>query len=374
MIVFNDFQRTWADVGADAQAAFARVGASGWYVLGREVEAFEAELAEFWGMRHAVGVANGLDAIEIGLRAAGLQAGDRVLTTPMSAFATTLAVLRAGGVPVFVDVDSDGALDLDAADAALAAERAAGRPIRFLVPVHLYGRSMDLERLAGLVARHELELVEDCAQSIGAWRDGRAAGSVGRAAACSFYPTKNLGALGDGGALLTDDDDLAELARSLRNYGQERRFEHVRLGMNSRLDEVHAAVLRDSFLPRLHDWTARRAEIADHYRSELRSVRVPSAAEPGSHVWHLFRVEVDPAEREGFLEHLRAQEVQCGVHYPHLIPDQTALAGHDFEVLGPLPNARRVATASVSLPIHPYLTDDEVSRVVEACNAWNGER
>ena len=253
MILLNDFQRQWADTRADVLDATERVGASGWYILGKNVESFERALAASFDRAFAVGCASGLDAIEIALRALGLRPGDKVLTTPLSAFATTLAILRAGGVPVFVDVDDHGLIDL-----ARCEERLATGDIRAFVPVHLYGQPLPLPRLAELQARFAVALVEDCAQSALARFRGRSAGTVGAIAATSFYPTKNLGALGDGGALLTDDPALRDRCASLRNYGQTARYQHDELGLNSRLDELQAAILAQAFLPRLPAWTERR--------------------------------------------------------------------------------------------------------------------
>jgi hypothetical protein len=197
-ILLNDFVSQWREVGADAQAALQRVGESGWLILGREVKGFEAELAAYCQLPHAVGCASGLDAIEIALRVLGLEPGDKVITTPLSAFATTLAIVRAGGVPVFVDVDGSGLLDLERVAHALSRDRA----IKFCVPVHLYGHALDGRALERIAAMPGVQLVEDCAQAIGAQSRGKPVGSIGAAAATSFYPTKNLGALGDGGALL----------------------------------------------------------------------------------------------------------------------------------------------------------------------------
>lgn len=369
-VLANPFQRQWAEIGADVLGAVEHVGASGWYVLGREVEAFEAELAPRFGARAAVGCASGLDAIEIALKGLGLSPGDKVLTTPMSAFATTLAIVRAGGVPVFVDVDAHGLLDLDLAAAALEADPS----IRAMVPVHLFGHALDLSRLEDLTRTHELILVEDCAQAIGArFGEGEAArrvGSVGHAAATSFYPTKNLGALGDGGALVTSDPEAEAVFRSLRDYGQSKKYVHARLGLNSRLDELHAAVLRRAFLPRLDGWTARRGQIAARYAAGLAS---PLAAAlptpPGStSVWHLYPLRVQGGHRDRLLEHLRAKDVQAGVHYPKIIPDQPALEGVPFEVFGGLERARALADDELSVPISPHLTDAEIDEVITAVN------
>src|ERR1043166_1817422 len=197
-------------------AAVERVGASGRYILGPEVEAFETALAGHCGVRHAVGVGNGMDALEIALRCLDLRPGEKVLTTPFSAFAPTLAILRAGGLPLFVDVDDNGNIDLDQCRDILGRDRA----LRFLVPVHLYGNPVALDLLAGLKKDFDLLIVQDCAQALGARSHDRAAGTIGQAAATSFYPTKNLGALGDGGAVLTNDGALATRARTLRHYGQ----------------------------------------------------------------------------------------------------------------------------------------------------------
>ena len=235
------------------------------YVLGREVEAFEAVFAQFCQAPWAVGVASGLDAIEVGLRALGIKPGQPVLTTPLTAFPTTLAILRAGGIPAFVDVDEHGLLDLDRCEALLQ-ERA---DIEYCVPVHLYGQSINLPRLRRLKERFGLRIVEDAAQAHGASFEGEVVGSVGDVTAYSFYPTKNLGALGDAGALTCVSEAVGARARCLRNYGQSARYVHDELGLNSRLDELHAAILREALLPRLPRWTQRRRKIAHRYREGL---------------------------------------------------------------------------------------------------------
>jgi len=364
----NDFRAQWQAVREAALAAVDRVGESGWLILGDEVRAFEQELATVWGARHAVGCASGLDALEIALRACGLRPGERVLTTPLSAFATGLAVIRAGGALAFCDVDESGLMDLDAAEAALAAD--AG--IRAVVPVHLYGHAVDLDGLAELAERFDVLVVEDCAQAIGATSRGRGVGSVGRASATSFYPTKNLGCLGDGGALLTDDDEVARVARELRDYGQRAKYVHESLGLNSRLDELQAAVMRDAMLPSLEAHTARRRAIAARYGEGLDGADVtrPPAPADGGSVWHLYPVLVPAGERERFEQTLREHGVATGRHYPVLLPDQGALAGQDVRVHGDLPNARRFAGSEVSVPLHAYMTDEDVDRVVAACRAF----
>ena len=365
----NDLEALWRDAGEDAVGAMRRVGESGWYILGDEVKGFESALASYWGLPHAVGCANGMDAIEISLRALGLEPGDKVLTTPLSAFATTLAIVRAGGVPVFVDTDERGLLDLGACRAALAADPSIG----FLVPVHLFGFALDLTNLESLRDEFGLKVVVDCAQAIGATSGGRQVGGIGQMAITSFYPTKNLGAIGDAGALLTGDESLATAARALRDYGQSAKYVHDRIGLNSRLDELHAAILKDAMLPRLDGWTARRREIATRYLAEITHPRIqPLGAPEGiESVWHLFPIVVETG-REALLDHLKEGGICTGVHYPVLIPYQAALATAPHEIIGGLPNAERLAAGEISLPLHPFLSDDEIGRVISCANTWNG--
>ena len=366
-ILANDFRALWREIGADAEAALRRVGESGWFILGTEVRSFEKDLAAYWGMREAIGCGNGMDAIEISLRAAGLKPGQRVLTTPLSAFATTLAILRAGGVPVFGDVDATGALDLK-----LARNYFECQPdLRWMVPVHLFGQCMDLTELAKLRDAFGLKIIEDCAQSIGATWKNRRCGSIGLAATTSFYPTKNLGTLGDGGAILTDDPALATAAHQWLNYGQSEKYVHTLPGLNSRLDEIHAAILRDALLPRLETFTSARRQIARAYREGLQHqhLTLPPASAPESHVHHLFPLYVE-GNRESFMDHLRGHHIVTGIHYPHLIPDQPAMLGQRFEIAGPLPVARRLASSEISLPIHPHLSAADCAQVIDACNSW----
>jgi dTDP-4-amino-4,6-dideoxygalactose transaminase len=359
------FAAQWEEIRSDAQRAVDRVGRSGWLVLGDEVRLFEQELASWWGVDHVVGVASGVDALEIALRCAGVGPGQRVLTTPLSAFATTLAVLRAGAEPAWCDVDAAGALDLDAAADAIEHDRA----ISCVLPVHLYGHPMDPDALAALAARHDVTVIEDCAQSAGARRAGRPTGLAGAIAATSFYPTKNLGAMGDGGALLTNDEAVAARARVLRNYGQDRRFHHVEPGLNSRLDELHAAILRSALLPRLDGWLARRAAIAAQYTDALDgSTLRPLRPTAGSSANHLYPVEVVEGDRDACRQALTDAGIDVDTHYPRLCCDQPACAPGGVR-FGDLEIARRIAARELSLPLHPQLDDDGVERVIAACTA-----
>lgn len=368
MILANDFQRQWNDIGPDLMRAFEVVGRSGWYVLGSEVREFESALARTWGMAEAVGVASGLDAIEIGLRLLGCKAGDKVLTSPISAFATVLAIVRTGAIPVFADCDSEGLLDLDQCGDILDKDRG----IRFLVPVHLYGFCLDLDRVRGLRESYALSVVEDCAQSIGAMWRKIPVGTLSQVAATSFYPTKNLGAYGDGGALLTDDEGLAAAARVLRDYGQTAKYRHEEMGYNSRLDEVQAALLNRAALPRLDGWTQRRREIAAEYRALITNpkLQLPAPAVSSHPVWHLFPVRVLNGSKHDFLAHLRASGVAGSEHYPQALGDQPVMSRVKFEAPCGLQRAREFCASQVSLPIHPYLTREEIERVATVCNAW----
>jgi dTDP-4-amino-4,6-dideoxygalactose transaminase len=365
-VAANDFARQWDEIREGALAAVERVGSSGWLILGEEVSAFEAEIAGWWGIAHAVGVGSGLDALEIALRCAEVGPDAKVLTTPFTAFATSLAIIRAGSRPVWCDVDESGGLDLEQAEAALRSDPL----IRAIVPVHLYGHPLDGSRLAQIAAAHDAVLIEDCAQSAGATRDGAPTGRAGLAAATSLYPTKNLGALGDGGVLLTDDAELAARAKRLRNYGQGAHYEHTELGLNSRLDELHAAILRSALLPRLDGWLTRRRQIATRYTAALMNsagTLRPVAPTGGDSACHLFPVEVMAGEPAEVTARLRRAGVAVGRHYPFVCPDQPAAQGRGEIVGGGLPVARRLARRTLSLPIHPHLTDFEVERVIDAC-------
>jgi dTDP-4-amino-4,6-dideoxygalactose transaminase len=360
----NDFKADGPELVKEQLGAVARVLASGWYILGEEVASFEAAWADYCGVPHAVGVANGMDAIEIGMRAAGLTAGDEVITTPMTAFATVLAIIRAGAVPVLADIDpATGLLDPDSVS------RCVGPRTRAVMPVHLYGQVAGMERWIELCRNRNILLFEDCAQAHGArWR-GSTAGSWGVFGAYSFYPTKNLGAIGDAGALITQSDALAENARILRNYGQTIRYHHPYLGLNSRLDEIHAAMLNVR-LRRLAGFTERRRAVAEHYVSGLRNSALQLLARPEereNHVYHLFVVLCE--ERDRLAQHLAQAGVETHSHYPLPIHQQEKCRDLRRDPAG-LEHTERHAASCLSLPCHPHLSDADVERVIEAVNAF----
>jgi len=369
LIMANDFQTQWEDTHSQTLNAVDRVGKSGWLVLGQEVASFETELAEYCNISHATGCASGLDALEIGLKCLGIAPGDKVLTTPLSAFATTLAIIRAGGVPVFVDVDQSGLMDFNLIEQSLTDNP----DIKYLMPVHLFGHAMNLEKMADIKQRFGLNIVEDCCQAIGASYQGIPVGSVGDCGTLSFYPTKNLGAMGDGGALISNDSALAEKSKCFRDYGQTGKYEHELLGLNSRLDELHAAILRDALLPKLAEFTQKRETIARKYTAEISNPALEKALPDSTEgsVWHLYP-GIIKGDRNAFLDYLEQNKISGGVHYPKLISDQKALDGiAGVQTLTPLTNAHMFANQEVSLPIHPYMTDEQIDRVIDACNRWS---
>ncbi len=348
--------------GEDAAAvrsAIDRVVASGWFVLGPEGVAFERAFAAVSGTTYAVGVASGTDAIALALRAIGIGRGDEVITTPLSAAYTALAIMMTGARPVFADVDAVRlTIDPERIESAITPRT------RAILPVHLYGQPADMAAIEQIASAHGLAVVEDCCQAHLATADGRPVGSIGLAGAFSFYPTKNLGALGDGGAVVTNDAALAERVRRLRNGGQSDRYRHDVAGVNSRLDELQAAIL-GARLPWLSAWTARRRALAAVYRAALAGapVEVPRECDAG-HVYHLFVVRSrDHAARAALQRRLAACGVETLVHYPVPITRQPALAGTDP---ADCPIATRACDEVLSLPLYPALSDDDVTRVAAA--------
>ena len=340
--------------------AVTRVIDSAAYINGPSVTAFEAGMARFVGVGHAVGVGNGTDALTIALLAAGVGAGDEVITASHSAVATAMAIARAGATPVLVDIDEKSRC-MDPA----AARRAVGPKTRAIVPVHIYGHPADITALLALARERGLTVVEDCAQAQGALFNGAAVGSMGAAGAFSFYPTKNLGAIGDGGCLVTNDQPMADKARALREYGWARqRFVSDFVGLNSRLDELQAAILIVK-LAHLARNNARRAAIARRYAEGIRHGRVqlPSVAAGCTHAWHLYVVESD--QRDPLRQHLATRGVGTGLHYPVPIHQQPAFARGQS-----LPVTERLYRRLLTLPLFPQMTDDQVQQVIEAVNDW----
>ncbi len=342
--------------GPAVEAAIRRVVDRGWYVLGPEVDAFERAFAAATSASHAVGVGTGTDAIAIILRALDIGPGDEVITTPVSAAYTALACMMVGARPVFADVDPARlTLDPQAIEAAISPRT------RAILPVHLYGQPADMPAIMAIAARHRVAVVEDCCQAHLARCAGRPVGSFGTAAAYSFYPTKNLGALGDGGALTTNDPNLAARAARVRNGGQTDRYHHGEMGVNSRLDDMQAAILA-ARLPFLQGWTEMRRAHAARYRTLLAgmaSIDVPPEFDAG-HVYHLFPV-LSP-HRDRLQAFLRDEGIETLIHYPVPIPRQPAL---QRERPAACPIADRICAEILSLPLYPGIPDEQIVQVAE---------
>lgn len=341
----------------EIDAAVKRVMLSGQYILGPENENFEKELATYLGVAGAAGVANGTDALELALRAAGIGPGDKVITVANTVTATAAAISATGAKPVFVEIDADTMLmDASALEHVLTTLR--DPKMKALVPVHLYGQAADMPRLMEIAARHNLVVVEDCAQSHGSMVGGKKAGAWGQLAAFSFYPTKNLGAFGDAGAIAGNDVALVDQVKLLRQYGWRRRYVSDVPGRNSRLDELQAAILRVR-LPRLDRDNAVRCELAARYLKNLRgtSLRLPVVAEGRTHTWHQFVVRTP--KREELRAHLEANGVLAGVLYPVPIHRQPAYHKVDLS----LPVTEQACAEVLSLPLHPGLTVADIDTV-----------
>jgi len=366
MILMNDFKAEPPELRVAMLDATRRVLESGWYVLGNEVAAFEKQWAGACGVSHAIGVGNGMDAIEIALRAHDIGPGDEVITTPMTAFATVLAIIRAGATPVLADIESQTALL-----SVQSVQRCITSKTKAVLLVHLYGQVRDMTAWVELCGQRDIALIEDCAQAHLATWHGKVAGSFGVAGAYSFYPTKNLGAAGDAGALVTNDERIAERAGRLRNYGQSFRYHHPELGMNSRLDEMHAAMLSER-LKWLPEFTARRRQIAMAYMDGIDTplVRKPALPEqPSAHVYHLFVVTSD--RRDALQAHLQEQGVQSLIHYPVPMHKQEPCRSLACDPQG-VSNSERHAATCLSLPCHPQMSDDNINVVIAAVNSFRG--
>ena len=351
---------------AEIDAAVARVLESGWYVLGAEGRSFEAEFASWLGLGQAVGCGNGTDALALALRGLGIGAGCAVATVSHTAVATVAAIEMAGAVPVLIDIDPRHyTIDPAELESVLAHPPAGLPPVRAVIAVHLYGQAADLEAIGPMCARHGVALIEDCSQAHGAVLGGRKLGTVGDVACFSLYPTKNLGALGDGGVMATGDAALAERLAALRQYGWRQHYVSDEVGVNSRLDEVQAAILRAK-LPHLDAQNARRGVIAAGYDAALAGGRFsPPARRPGCvHVFHQYVVRVP--DRAAVQAALRARGIGTGVHYPVPVHVQPAYRGR--VALGPAGcrETERAAAEVLSLPMYPELTDVQVAQVAEA--------
>jgi dTDP-4-amino-4,6-dideoxygalactose transaminase len=363
-IPFVDLVAQYNSIADEIDRAFHEITRSAQYILGEPVERFERDFAEYVGAEHAVGVGSGLDALRLGLLALGIGRGDEVVVPANSYIATALAVSEVGGEVVLADCDPETYnVDPKAVAAAVSSRT------RALLPVHFTGQAADMQPLLELADHDGLDLVEDAAQAHGTrWRD-RPCGSLGKVACFSFYPGKNLGAYGDAGMVTTNDAEIAERLRRLRNYGERRKYEHVVKGVNSRLDALQASFLSVK-LRHLDGWNTARARHADAYRSELEGVgdlRFQRVAPDCTHVYHLFMVRT--AHRDELREFLAGKQIQTGIHYPTPIHLQEAYRELGLGT-GSFPNAEKLARETLSLPMYPELTPEQLHAVTDAVKSF----
>lgn len=356
----NDFIREYESIKEEIDGAYKRVMNSGWYVLGKEVEDFEKKFAAYIGKKYCIGVANGLEAIQIALMALGIGEGDEVITVSNSAVATGLGISFTGATPIFVDIDEYYHMDPEKIEAAITARTKA------IMPVHLFGQAANIEAIQAIAKKHNLHYIEDACQAHGAKYKGSYAGSHGEISCFSFYPTKNLGTYGDGGALLTDDENLYIQCKLYRNYGQKTRYDHQLKGLNSRLDELHAAIL-SAKLPHLDAWVKNRQAIAAKYTeklSKVKEVTLPKVRTEGEHSFHLYVIQVP--RRDELKEYMAQQGVEGIIHYPTPIHQQKCYE----EVTISLPITEQAAKHLLSLPIHPFVTDEEIDKVCQTITSF----
>jgi dTDP-4-amino-4,6-dideoxygalactose transaminase len=360
-VPFVDLRAQHQPLDQAIEQAFRTVLTRGDFIMGGAVERFETEYASYIGARHAIGVGTGLAAIELALRAFDVGPGDEVITAANTFIATVLAIMAVGAKPVFVDMDAATyGIDAGAISAAVTSRTKA------IVPVHLYGQPVDLDGVMAVARRHNLIVIEDAAQAHGARYQGRRAGSIGHAAAFSFYPSKNLGALGDGGIITTSDDEAARKLRLLHNYGQRVKYYHAIAGTNSRLDTLQAAVLSIK-LPHLDGWNAARRAHAAAYGERLGAgVKTPIAAAGVEHIYHLYVIETP--ERDALEQRLRARQIYTGIHYPVPAHLQEACASLGYRA-GDFPITEAAAPRILSLPMFAELTEAQIDYVCETVNA-----
>ena len=360
-----DLKEQYKQLRSEIEPLVREVFESQYFILGPNVEALEKEIADYCGCRHAIGVASGSDAITLALHAAGVGPGDEVITTTYTFFATAGCIWRLGAKPVLVDI-LDDTMQIDVSQI----EPKITGATKAIIPVHLFGQCVDMDPILALASKHNLAVIEDTAQAIGARYRGRCAGTMGDAGALSFYPTKNLGGAGDGGMVLTNDPDLEARVRMLRDHGQKPRYYHSTVGYNSRLDALQAVVLRAK-LKHLDDWNARRASHAAFYDETFSgsSIRVPARVDWSTHTYHQYSIRVE--DRDALAEHLKANEVGCAFYYPVPLHLQECFKELGYKE-GDLPVAEAAAKTSLALPIYPELTAEQLACVAEAVLSFTG--
>jgi len=356
MIYFNNFRKEYSYIKKEIDSSIAKVLRSGTFILGKMVESFEESFANYLGVKYCIGVGNGLDALKISLMALGIGKGDEVITTPLSAVATALPIKEVGAVPIFIDIDEFYHIDTKKI------ENKITKKARAIIPVHLYGQSVDLESIIKISKKYNLYVIEDAAQAHGADFKGKKVGTFGELGCFSFYPTKNLGAYGDGGAIVTNNKELYEKCKMIRNYGQRDRYRHDIIGVNSRLDEIQAAILLTK-LKHLDYFNNERKKIANNYREFLNNIdkiKLPKIRENANHVFHLFVIEAE--NRNMLRNYLKSYGITTLVHYPIPIHKQKCFS--EFNKLN-LPVVEKKVENILSLPIHPFLSKKDINYVAK---------
>lgn len=370
MIPILNLTRQYEQLKDKIDQALIRVAASGHYILGPEVTAFEQEMAEYLQVKHVIGCANGTDALFLALKALKIGAGDEVITTPFSYMATSESIVRAEAKPVFVDIDADTMnFNISQLEAAITPRTKA------ILPVHIFGQAVEMDAVRALAKAHDLAIVEDCAQAVGSHFKGTKVGAIGDIGCFSFFPSKNLGAFGDGGMCTTNDDQLAERLRMLRVHGSRKRYYHEEPGLNSRLDEIQAAILRVK-LPHIDEWNHARQAVANRYDTLLAPlaawIQVPRRAENSGHVFHQYTIQLkgpNPAQlREQIQQHLQAAQVQSMIYYPVPLYKQQTHADLNLNPAD-FPVCEDISDRVLSLPMFPELRLDEQEQVVQALTA-----
>lgn len=367
MIYINDTRAQYDSIKADLLPAVESVMERSYFILGENVREFEREFADYCGTKHAVGVANGTDAIHLTCKVLGIGPGDEVLTSTHTATFTALGISMTGATPTFADIDPEtGNIDPEKIEAAIT------KRTKAIMPVHLYGQMADMDPIMRIGRKHSIPIIEDAAQAHGATYKGKRAGSIGLLGAFSFYPTKNLGAYGDGGAVTTDDDGLAQTLRELRNGGQRERYNHVRVGVCSRLDELQAAILRVK-LRHLDAWDEARRENAYRYDRMIAAANIPvepvSLRDYGDSAMHLYIIRVAAEKRDPLIAHLKSCGVDAMIHYPVPVHLQEAYA-HLKLKKGSYPGAEAMASEIITLPMYPELSLGQAQTVVDALTSF----
>jgi dTDP-4-amino-4,6-dideoxygalactose transaminase len=362
MIPFNNLKADYSYHKEAIDNSVQDVLASGWHILGKEVSKFETQLAKFSQVKYSVGVASGLDSLELSLQALGIGKGDHVITTPVSAFATTLAILNTGAVPVFVDIDPQtGMITPQSIEVAITAQTKA------VLPVNLYGQLANVKKISQICKKHRLYFIEDSAQAIGTQFKGTKTGQYSDAACLSFYPTKNLGAYGDGGAVLTNNPEIAQKVKILRHYGQTSTYNHTHLGRNSRLDELQAAILNAKLL-KLTRIIKKRQHIASWYTNKIKNPKIKLLRNQTGHTYHLFVVKTD--QRTDLQNYLKVHKIESLIHYPTPLYRQPVMdkIAHINKCTSQVSD--EFCDQVLSLPIHPYLTRQQVNYIIKVLNNW----